>query len=343
MNHVTPAEPDTRLATLTTWLNACLGGRRLNIAPASADASFRRYFRIWDGDRTYVAMDAPPPQEDVSPFVAVARALESAGLHVPHIHEVDAQRGFLLLSDLGSTHYLAALTAGASPASLYEPAATALLAMQSHPELKTGLGSYDRAVLTREVRLFPDWFLARHLELPVDGAVEELLARTLDVLVTAVEEQPSVFVHRDFHCRNLMVSPPRTPGILDFQDAINGPATYDLVSLYKDCYVRWPRGEVIGWVENYRLRARAAGHRLPDSGEFLRWFDLMGAQRHLKVLGIFCRLWYRDGKSSYLGDLPRVFDYVREVTALYPELAELNRFLAGAAPGFADAQRRVGA
>ena len=343
MNHVTPAPTDTRLETLTAWLRACLGGRSLKIAPASADASFRRYFRVWDGDRTYVAMDAPPPQEDVRPFVAVARALEAAGLNVPHLHEADAQQGFLLLSDLGSTHYLAALGAGASPQSLYPPAAAALLAMQLHPELQAGLGVYDRPVLTREVRLFPDWFLARHLEVSVDTAVEELIARTLDGLVAAVAEQPRVFVHRDYHCRNLMVSPPRTPGILDFQDAITGPATYDLVSLYKDCYVRWPRDQVIAWVEDYRLQARAAGHALPGSTEFLRWFDLMGAQRHLKVLGIFCRLWYRDGKASYLGDLPRVLGYVTEVAALYPELTELGRFLDGVAPRFALAQERVGA
>lgn len=341
MNDVTPPEPDIRLTTVTAWLHTCLGGRPLRIAPASADASFRRYFRVWDGDRTFVAMDAPPPQEDVGPFVAVARALAAAGLNVPLIHEVDAQRGFLLLSDLGSTHYLAALGAGASAATLYPPAATALLTMQSHAELQAGLGSYDRAVLTREVRLFPDWFLARHLELPVDSSVEGLLAQALDVLVAAVEEQPAVFVHRDYHCRNLMVCPPRTPGILDFQDAIRGPATYDLVSLYKDCYVCWPRTEVIAWVEDYRSQARAAGHDLPGSADFLRWFDLMGVQRHLKVLGIFSRLWYRDGKSSYLGDLPRVLDYVREVAALYPELAELNRFLGGISARFAAAQQRV--
>ncbi len=342
MNEVTPTDTDPRLVLLTAWLASCLGGRPLKVAPASADASFRRYFRVWDGNRTLVAMDAPPPQEDVRPFVAIARALERAGLNVPHVHEEDPARGFLLLSDLGATHYLAALNAGTPPPELYGPAAEALLTMQSHPELADGLPSYDRAALRREVQLFPDWFLARHLELTVDAGVSALIESTLEVLVTAALEQPVVFVHRDYHCRNLMVTPTRPPGILDFQDALSGPVTYDLVSLYKDCYVRWPRSTVIAWVDQYRSMAQAAGHVLADSAEFLRWFDLMGAQRHLKVLGIFARLWYRDGKASYLGDLPRVLDYVREVAAAYGELAELRRFLEDeVAPRFVAAQRRV--
>ena len=340
MHDVTAPATDPRLEELSHWLTACLGARP-RIAPASADASFRRYFRIWDGERTLVAMDAPPPQEDVRPFVSIARALERAGLNVPHIHEEDPARGFLLLSDLGSTHYLASLDAGTPPDALYEPAASALLTMQTSPELRAGLAPCDEAALAREVALFPRWFLARHLGLAVDAAVEGLVLRTQAVLAAAAAEQPRVFVHRDYHSRNLMVSPPRTPGILDFQDALDGPVTYDLVSLYKDCYVRWPRERVVAWVDRYRKQAKIAGIVLPDSAEFLRWFDLMGAQRHLKVLGIFARLWYRDGKASYLADLPRVLDYVAEVAALYPELRELHEYLrAEVEARFTSAQRR---
>lgn len=341
MTAVIPPD-DARLDLLIHWLGDCLGADGLVLAPASADASFRRYFRVWHGTATLIAMDAPPPQEDVRPFVAIARALGDAGLHVPRVLEVDAERGFLLLSDLGGTHYLSALRARTPRATLYGPATAALLRMQANRGLVAGLARYDGAVLAREVGLFPEWFLGRHLGIAIESGVRSMLETTLGRLVAAAAEQPPVFVHRDYHSRNLMVTPGDLPGILDFQDAIEGPPTYDLVSLHKDCYVAWPRAEVEAWVEDYRQRAIGAGLSLPGRTDFLRWFDLMGAQRHLKVLGIFARLWYRDGKSSYLADLPRVLAYVTEAAALYAELDELRRYLdAEVLPRFDEAQRRA--
>ena len=342
MNDVTPPLPDTRLAELTAWLATSLGTRSIRLAPASADASFRRYFRVWDGATTWIAMDAPPPNEDVRPFVSVARRLHAAGLSVPVVADADEARGFLRLTDLGSTHYLAAFQAGFTPEALYPSAARALCRMQCDPSLGAGLTAYDASVMAREVSLFPDWFLRRHLDMEPGPSVLAIIARSLAVMTTAAAAQPQVFVHRDYHSRNLMLLDERGPGVLDFQDAIRGPVGYDLVSLYKDCYVRWPRDAVLGWVEEYRQLAVAGGLRLPGRDEFVRGFDLIGLQRHLKVLGIFARLWYRDGKASYLADLPRVLAYVREVTLLYPELAELEQFLvAEVEPRFAAAQRRV--
>ncbi len=333
---------DPRLDALRQWLFECFSGRSFELAPASADASFRRYFRIFEGTNTWIAMDAPPPQEDVRPFVKIAQALQAAGLNVPLIHAQDTARGFLLLSDLGSTHYLAALNAGVAASSLYPAAAAALLKMQTSSNLLVGLQRYDAEVFAREVALFPEWFVARHLQLPLNEALGELLKRVLHRVDLAVGQQPYVFVHRDYHCRNLMVCGEATPGILDFQDAIEGPLTYDLVSLYKDCYWRWPRSQVTAWVEDYRRRAAATGLAVSDTASFLHSFDLMGLQRHLKVLGIFARLWYRDGKKNYLNDLPMVLDYVLEVARLYPELSDLDRYLTDhVLPGFEAAQARA--
>jgi N-acetylmuramate 1-kinase len=344
MHDETPRATDERLELLSRWLARVLPGRTLRLAPASADASFRRYFRVWDGPQTWVAMDAPPANEDIRPFVRVARALAAAGLSVPRIHEADEGSGFLLLSDLGETHYLAALRAGCPPEGLYPAAARALCRMQTTAALHDGLGAYDAPFMAREVSLFPTWFLARHLELEPAPSLLSLLERALSVMTAAAAAQPQVFVHRDYHSRNLMVVPEAGPGIIDFQDAILGPVTYDLASIYKDCYIRWPRDTVLGWVEDYRSDAIAAGLRLPSRVEFVRWFDLVGLQRHLKVLGIFARLWYRDGKPAYLADLPLVLEYVRETTAMYAELAELDDFIAAEVlPRFAAAQARAGA
>jgi aminoglycoside/choline kinase family phosphotransferase len=341
----TNAPPDPRLALLVEWLSRELGLKDFRIAPASADASFRRYFRVSLAGRTLIAMDAPPPQEDVGPFVRVAAALAATGVSVPRVLEQDPERGFLLLTDLGDTHYLAALAAGADPERLYGDAAAALLRIQVHgADAAATLDRYGPALLEREFRLFPEWFLARHLGLALGEAERGLLGRLLAMLVGVALEQPQVFVHRDYHSRNLMLLEAGNPGILDFQDAVRGAATYDLVSLYKDCYVSWPRARVLGWVEDYRCRALAAGLALPGAREYLRWFDLTGLQRHLKVLGIFARLWYRDGKSAYLADLPRVLDYVLATCAGYGELAELARLLeAEVQPRFDAAQARVGA
>jgi aminoglycoside/choline kinase family phosphotransferase len=342
----TAARPDPRLALLEQWLEADLHLVGSSVEPASADASFRRYFRVRRAGRTLIAMDAPPGREDLGPFVGVARALGALGVTVPEVLEQDRARGFLLMTDLGSTHYLAAFGAGAGGDvdRLYADATGALLRIQAR-----GLGAaaelppYDAAALDREVQLFPEWFLGRHLGAAAGGAERGLIDRTSARLAASALEQPQVFVHRDYHSRNLMVLQEGNPGILDFQDALRGALTYDLVSLFKDCYVVWPRPRVLAWVRDYRRRALAAGLAIPgDEADFVRWFDLMGVQRHLKVLGIFARLWYRDGKDGYLRDLPTVLDYVLGATAAYGELAEFDRFLrAVVVPQFPAAQARV--
>jgi aminoglycoside/choline kinase family phosphotransferase len=328
MNDSTEGSFDPRLARLEHWVRHGLGMAAARVAPASADASFRRYFRVAHAGRTYVAMDAPPDKEDLGPFVAVAEALARVGVNVPRILESDREQGFLLLADLGSRHYLSALNEGADPDPLYADAARALLAIQSRGgEAAAKLAPYGVAMLDREVQLFPEWFLGRHLGVEVGAAERDLIERSSARLAVAALEQPQVFVHRDYHSRNLMVCADANPGILDFQDAVRGAITYDLVSLYKDCYIVWPRERVLAWVRAYRRSAIAAGIALPDDAEFVRWFDLMGVQRHLKVLGIFARLWYRDGKSGYLRDLPTVLAYVVDAARAYAELAELARFV----------------
>lgn len=341
----TNAAPDPRLERLATWLSRDLGLAEHTLAPASADASFRRYFRVTTGGRTLIAMDAPPEREDVGPFVRVAAALAATGVTVPEVLAEDRQQGFLLLSDLGSTHYLAALAQGADPESLYADASQALLQIQLRGSSAAAkLDAYGPELLRRELTLFPEWFLHRHLGQEIDDPLRAALERIDDALVAAALEQPAVLVHRDYHSRNLMVLEAGNPGILDFQDAVRGAITYDLVSLYKDCYVSWPREQVLGWVERHRRAAGEGGLVVADAATFVRWFDLMGLQRHLKVLGIFARLWYRDGKRGYLGDLPRVLAYVVEASRAYPEMRTLTELLdARVLPYFAAAQARAGA
>ena len=319
---------DARLALIAEWLSRELRLPAARIEPASSDASFRRYFRVFAGAATYIVMDAPPQQEDVRPYLKVSRLLESLGVHVPHVHESDAQRGLLLLEDLGTTLYLERLNAGDDPEPLYRDALAALAALQVRGgEASRELPPYDRAALERELSLMPEWLLARHLALEVRSAEAELLADSFALLIREGLAQPAVFVHRDYHSRNLMVVGARNPGVIDFQDALRGPVGYDLASLLKDCYIAWPRARIVGWVSGYRARLAAAGGPAGASeAQFLRWFDLIGVQRHIKVLGIFCRLWYRDGKPGYLADLPRVLDYVRETCAQYAELSVLGRF-----------------
>ena len=335
---------DQRRLLLERWLTHDLGLPAGEITPASADASFRRYFRFRDGARSLIVMDAPPEREDVEPFVRIAAALGAIGVTVPAVLAADRQQGFLLLTDLGSTHYLSALKNGGDVEQLYREATEALLRIQAQGAAAAeALAPYDAAQLEREVRLFPDWFLARHLQLEPDAAERELIARCSARFAAVAQEQPQVFVHRDYHSRNLMQVASGSPGILDFQDAVRGALTYDLASLFKDCYIVWPRARVLGWVRDYRRRALAAGIAVPaDEAEFTRWFDLLGLQRHIKVLGIFARLWYRDRKRGYLGDLPAVLDYALATTAAYAELAELDAFLrAVVVPRFAAAQARA--
>ena len=324
------SEDDARLGLIDEWLSRELHLQQVRIAVASSDASFRRYFRVWSGAATYIVMDAPPEKEDVRPYLKVTRLLEELGVHVPHVHEADVQRGLLLLEDLGTIPYLQRLERGGDNERLYADALAALANIQLRGvAAATQLPPYGRSELARELALMPEWFLGRHLALTLSAPESELLTAAFEFLIAEGLAQPQVLVHRDYHARNLMVVPERNPGIIDFQDALWGPVGYDLVSLLKDCYIAWPRARVEAWVRTYRARLLEHGGPAGASdAEFLRWFDLIGVQRHIKVLGIFCRLWYRDGKPGYLPDLPLTLSYVHEACTLYAELAPLGRFLA---------------
>jgi aminoglycoside/choline kinase family phosphotransferase len=297
-----------------------------SLTAASSDASFRRYFR-WEGaGRTLIVMDAPPPQEDCRPFVKVAELLAKAGVHVPQILAADLERGFLLLPDLGRQTFLEVITAENADA-LFADALQALLKFQQLP-LTDGLPVYDAALLQRELQLFPDWYLQQHLKLTLSGEQLAAWQRVCTLLVDSALAQPQVLVHRDFMPRNLMDSAPN-PGVLDFQDAVYGPVTYDVTCLFKDAFLSWPEARVRDWLESYWRQALEVGVAVqPELAEFLRASDLMGVQRHLKVIGIFARICYRDGKPKYLGDVPRFFAYIDAVLARRPELAELRELLA---------------
>ncbi len=322
------SEQDERLALLTGWLSRELGLRVRRIEPASSDASFRRYFRAVCDERTFVMMDAPPAKEDVRPYLHVTGLLEPLGVHVPHVYEADVERGLLLLEDLGSTHYLARLPGGGEQR-LYDDALRTLARIQVRgSEAAMQLAPYDREPLLREMALMPEWFLQRHLAIEPSAPERQMLQAAFEFLIAEALSQPQVFVHRDYHSRNLMVLEERNPGVLDFQDALRGPVGYDLVSLLKDCYISWPSEQVTNWVRAYRERLKSEGGPAgADAQQFLRWFDLIGVQRHLKVLGIFARLWYRDGKRGYLRDLPLTLRYVRDTCRRYAQLEALSEFL----------------
>jgi aminoglycoside/choline kinase family phosphotransferase len=318
---------DARLALVNHWLTHDLKLPVLGIAPASSDASFRRYFRVTHRNGTFIVMDAPPDKEDVRPYLKVGALLESLGVHVPRVHEADAARGLVLLEDLGTTQYLGQLN-GATVDALYGDALATLATVQTRGlEAAQQLPPYDRTQLLNELELMPHWFCGRHLELDLEPAVRAMLSQAFEFLMAEALAQPQVFVHRDYHSRNLMVLSQRNPGVLDFQDALRGPIGYDLVSLLKDCYIAWPRERVVAWVSAHAAKLRAGGASAPEARELLRWFDLIGVQRHLKVLGIFARLWYRDGKVGYLRDLPLTLQYVLDICPAYPELHELGDFL----------------
>jgi aminoglycoside/choline kinase family phosphotransferase len=321
---------DARLEQLQHWLRSEQRWPLARLAPASADASFRRYFRAWSTDEaTRIVMDAPPDKEDVAPYLAVTALLERCGVHVPRIDASDVRQGFVLLEDLGSVSYLSRLQAGADADALYGDALAALLHIQLRGrELARALPPYDRATLAREMALMLEWFCARHLALELTQREHALIEASFEFLIVEALAQPIVLVHRDYHSRNLMVLEHDNPGIIDFQDALAGPCGYDLVSLLKDCYIAWPRSRVEGWVSGYRQRLIAGGgDGGRDAATFLRWFDLIGLQRHIKVLGIFARLWYRDGKRGYLGDLPRTLEYVRDAARRFGELHEFAQWV----------------
>ncbi len=316
-----------RLELLENWLKRQLPGAAYSVAPASADASFRRYFRVGLPDRSLIVMDAPPEHEDCRPFIHVAELFRAAGANVPQILAQDLAQGFLLLSDLGSTTYLEAISEDDAVADqLYRAAGEALIDIQlaSRPGV---LPDYDEALLTRELRLFPDWYVGKHLQTALTSAQAEAMNAAFDLILRNNLAQPKVFVHRDYHSRNLMVTEPG-PGILDFQDAVYGPVTYDLASLLKDAYIHWDEERVLDWLIRYWEKAKKAG--LPVAGDFAafyRDFEWMGAQRHIKVLGIFARLCHRDGKDGYLKDMPLVMAYLRKTCERYGELHPLLKLL----------------
>lgn len=316
-----------RHAALRDFVAAC-GADPQSRQVASADASFRSYWRVRRGGESVIVMDSPIELEPVQPWLNIGAQLGAAGLHVPAVYAADVERGFLLIEDLGTRTYLPELDAHSADA-LYGAALDALFVMQTRLD-SSALERYDEARLQMELEYLPQWLLQRHLGITLECIEWDVVELAFRRILNAVQAQPYCFVHRDFHSRNLMIATP-SPGIIDFQGALHGPLTYDLASLLRDCYIAWPASQVEAWVEAYRLRLVAAGRTTADAGLFRRWFDFTGLQRHIKVLGLFCRLCYRDGKPQYLQDLPRVLRYVLDVAGRYAELADfvalLTRFV----------------
>ncbi|PWE44391.1 aminoglycoside phosphotransferase family protein [Pseudomonas prosekii] len=334
-------DQDVRLQHLKVWLDeqlatlfAAQGWGAVppaTLTAASSDASFRRYFR-WEGEgRSFIVMDAPPPQENCKPFVDIAFLLAKSGINVPIIYAEDLERGFLLLNDLGNKTYLDVID-GENADDLFKDALQALLAFQQLP-MVAPLPSYDVALLRRELELFPDWYVKHELGIEFDAAQRMLWQQASDLLIDSALAQPKVLVHRDYMPRNLMLSEPN-PGVLDFQDAVYGPVTYDVTCLFKDAFLSWPEELVFAWLQDYWQQATALGIPVQaDFDDFHRASDLMGVQRHLKVIGIFARICHRDGKPRYLADVPRFFAYIDAVIARRPELAELDVLLASLRAG----------
>ncbi|MDG1689013.1 MAG: phosphotransferase [Gammaproteobacteria bacterium] len=314
---------DQRLSTIKSWLSDVLNSEDFTITPASSDASFRRYFRVSQAELTWIVMDAPPSQEDIAPFIKVSQFLNSQSLHVPNIIAQNSEMGLLLLSDLGTQPYLDMLN-NHSADNLYRDAIDSLIKIQCSDPTGIDLPRYDSKLLQTELNLFPEWFLERHFELSPPAFLQPLF----DTLIDNALSQPQSVVHRDYHSRNLMVDAKHNPGIIDFQDAVIGPITYDLVSLLRDCYISWPEDKLEAWI-HYYFSAAQQHELLPncDITTFTRWFDLMGLQRHLKVLGIFCRLNYRDNKPNYIDDLPQTLRYILQVCRRYDNLQPLADFL----------------
>lgn len=314
-----------RRQQLLRWLAGVDGLQPATLEPASEDASFRRYFRLEAGNSTRVVMDAPPEQEDCGPFIKVAGFLENMGLNSPHILEKDLDLGFLLLTDLGSSLYLNELKRDRSAATdLYGAAITALTRMRKlGAGFQAELPPYDANLLSFELSLFHDWLCERHLGIEFSASEEAQWQDVCGLLIDNALQQPKVFVHRDYHSRNLMVTEEDKPGILDFQDAVEGPLTYDLVSLLKDCYISWPEEQTRNWALQFYDALEASTKEQMDEKQFICHFDLMGTQRHLKASGIFARLLHRDDKSGYMKDVPRTLGYILALEKHYEELGFL--------------------
>ncbi|RDS85473.1 aminoglycoside phosphotransferase family protein [Dyella psychrodurans] len=320
------SNPDRATARLA-WTRSALRNPALTLEPASADASFRSYWRTHHDGRSWIVMDSPPAQEDPRPWLAIGERLSAADLHVPAVYDTDLEQGFLLIEDLGSRLYLPALN-DANADALYGDAMDALLRIQTRMDY-ADLPPFDQGVVMRGLDVMPEWFLDRHLGHTPDHNEQKVLSAAFDIVLANMMEQPRCFVHRDFHSRNLLIVDDNNPGIIDFQGALAGPIAYDLASLLRDAYIAWPRDRVEAWVESYRLRLKDARIIDEDIGpqRFLRWFDLTGMHRHIRVLGQFYRLWYRDGKPGYLADVPRVYHYIVSVARSYPELCDLVALL----------------
>ena len=313
---------DERQQQLLHWLVDIYSGQNITLAPVSGDASFRRYFRFYINDAALIAVDAPPALENSQPFVDVTEQLLKNRVTVPEIYHESLEQGFFVLQDFGDQLLLNALNAE-SAHDLYAIAFDALAKIQTIDA--HSLPAYDSVLLQREMELFSNWYLTKHKNINIDATTRATLSSTYALLENNALEQPQVFVHRDYHSRNLMLLDDNTLGIIDFQDAVHGPITYDLVSLLRDCYIAWPQEKIDQWVKEFY--SCLPENRQYDLQQFLRWFDLMGMQRHLKASGIFCRLNYRDGKAAYLNDIPRTLNYVMQISARYDELKPFHSFL----------------
>lgn len=309
-----------RYELLKQWLSEVIESNKFELKPASEDASFRSYHRLFLEDKTYIVMDAPPAQEDCRPFVGICKTLLKSGINVPVIHHMDLKQGFLVLDDFGNTLYLDKLNSTTAD-QLYTDAIKSIVLMQLMSET-TGLPLYDEALLQREMALFTDWLISKHLQIELSHEESQSIEKVFSILKDNALSQPQSFVHRDYHSRNLMITNENNPGVIDFQDAVHGPISYDLVSLLKDCYIKWSKQEINGWVDFYIEQSSENGKQI-NREEFQRWFDLMGVQRHLKASGIFARLSLRDGKHHYLNDVPRTLSYIVDLKEDYKELAAL--------------------
>ncbi len=318
---------DLRLNEIRSWLEIELHLKIASLEPASSDASFRRYFRVTHQEGQQIVMDAPPDREKIQPFIGVAGLFTNSGIHVPKIFQQNLDQGFLLLEDFGSECFLDKLNTGNAD-QLYQSALDSLFLLQTGTDIKTcRLPEYDLDLLNKELSIFSEWFIQKFMKVDITVEDQPVLDETWHVLTESALEQPKVCVHRDYHSRNLMFLSSRSPGILDFQDAVVGPITYDLASLLRDCYVSWPENLVQQWSTDYFDRLCQADMIQCSTGQFQRWFDLMGLQRHLKAIGIFARLQLRDGKPDYLRDIPRTMDYVTRICGRYSELSAFNQFL----------------